>query len=120
MIDVANSGVRFLLEVAGLLAIGYWGYQRTDGSLRWLLMLLPPLIVATLWAVFRVPGDGGDPVVAVPGALRLIFEFVVFALAVVALYSSGLRNYAVILLVVVVAHYVVDWERVRWLLVEKT
>jgi hypothetical protein len=29
--------LRFLLEIAALVSIGYGGYQRMDGSLRWLL-----------------------------------------------------------------------------------
>lgn len=115
MVETLNSGLRFLLEIAGLASIGYWGFQRTDGPARWLLLLAPPLIIATVWAVFRVPGDGGEPVVVVPGLVRLAIEFTVFALAALALFASGLRMYALVFVIVVIAHYGVDWERVRWL-----
>jgi hypothetical protein len=116
MIESLNSGVRFLLEIAGLVSIGYWGFQLTDGILRWLIMLIPPLIVATVWAVFRVPGDGGDPVIVVSGLSRLLIEAAVFTLAVLALAASGQGTYAIVLAVIVLGHYAVGWERIRWLL----
>jgi hypothetical protein len=115
MVEVLNSGLRFMLEIAGLISTGYWGYQRTDGSPRWLLMLVPPLVIATIWAVFRVPGDGGEPTVIIPGLLRLAFELSVFGAAVLALNAAGLRTYAIVLVVVVLGHYAVDWERAHWL-----
>lgn len=116
MLGAVNLGLRFLLEIAGLVAIGYWGFQRGDGVFRWVLMLLPPVVIATIWGMFRVPGDGGDPVVTIPGALRLTFELIVFFLAVLGLYASGQRPLALVLLIIVVGHYIADWERVRWLL----
>lgn len=116
MIAALNLGLRFLLEIAGLVAIGYWGFHRGEGALRWALMLIPPLVLAAIWGMFRVPGDGGDPVVAVPGVLRLALELGVFTLAVLALNAAGQRAPALVLLVIVIGHYIVDWERVGWLL----
>lgn len=115
MIEALNLGLRFLLEIAGLVAIGYWGYHWTEGGLRWVLMLVPPLVIAAIWGMFRVPGDGGDPVVVTPGVIRLAFELAFFALAVLALNAAGQRTLALVLLIVVAGHYLVDWERVRWL-----
>jgi hypothetical protein len=116
MVVAANSAFRFALEIAGLIAIGYWGYARTDGGARWLLVLVPPLIIASVWAVFRVPGDGGDPVVTVPGIARLGIETLVFALAIAALYFASQPIMTLLLAIAVLTHYAIGWERVRWLL----
>ena len=69
-----NLALRFLLEIAALLALGHWGRQRFDGGLRYLLAVGIPLLAAVLWGTFRVNDDPGPAPVPVPGYLRLIFR----------------------------------------------
>jgi len=107
-----NLALRFILEIAGLAAYGYWGWAAHDGLLRWLLAVGAPLLAATLWAVFRVPGDGGPPVVAVSGAVRLVLEAVYFGGATWALYAAGAPSAAFVFGVAVVGHYAISWDRI--------
>lgn len=114
-----NLGVRFLLELAGLAAMAYWGRQQSDGLLRFVLAIGIPVLAAALWGTFAVPGDrsrsGGAPV-PVPGIVRLILELAFFAFAVWALYDAGLVTSSIGTGIVVVLHYAVSYDRVGWLL----
>ncbi len=95
-----NLAVRFLLELAALAAIGFWGWSRGEGVLRFVLALGLPLIAAVLWGTFRVPGDSsasGQTPVAIPGVLRLLLELAIFACATWALYDAGTVQPALIL-----------------------
>ncbi len=65
-----------------------------------------------MWGVFRVPGDGGAPVVAVAGWVRLAIEAIFFTTATAALFGSGQRTAALVFAVVVIAHYLVSYDRV--------
>jgi len=44
----ANNGLRFLLELAVLAALAYWGFAEFDGVVQWVLGLGAPL-VAGVW-----------------------------------------------------------------------
>jgi hypothetical protein len=108
----ANLVLRFLLELAALGAVGYWGFSSFE---EWPLKLLAgialPVVMAVVWGVFRVPGDGGAPVVAVPTQARLILEFVFFALAIFLLDRSGQRAPALVFLALVLLNYGIDYDR---------
>lgn len=83
-----NLVVRFVLELAALVVLAEWGWQRSG----WLLAILLPVIGATVWGVFRVPGDAshrGDAPVAVPGWVRLLLEIGYFGAAVLILAQTG-------------------------------
>lgn len=114
-----NLALRFMMELAALAALGLWGWTRFDGLLRIIAVVGLPLIAATLWATFRVPGDAsssGQAPVPVPGIARLLFELALFALAVAALYDAGYQTPAWILGVVTLIHYLLSYDRVAWLL----
>jgi len=111
-----NLALRFLLEIAALLALGVWGWQKSEGWLRPLLAFGIPVVAAVLWATFRVPGDPGAAPVAVPGILRLIFELGLFALATWSLYSVQAVILAWIFGTVAVVHYIFSFDRILWLL----
>ena len=114
-----NLAVRFLLEIAALIAIGYWGWTAGQGALRYVLAIGAPLLAAALWGVFAVPGDrsrsGGAPV-PVPGWIRLLLELGMFGFAVWGLYSTGTTTAAWILGSVVLVHYGLSYDRILWLL----
>ncbi|MEJ5240081.1 MAG: YrdB family protein [Anaerolineales bacterium] len=111
-----NLGLRFLLEIAALISLGVWGWQKGEGWVRFLLAVGIPVIAATLWATFRVPNDPGTAPVAIPGILRLIFELVLFAFATWALYDSKFITLAWILGIVTIAHYISSYDRILWII----
>ena len=51
----ANDGLRFVLELAALTALGYWGFAEHEGVLQWLLGLGAPLLAAVVWGAFVAP-----------------------------------------------------------------
>lgn len=115
----ANLGLRFLLELVALWALGLWGWKTGEGALRWVLVLGLPLVAAVAWGIFAVPDDpsrsGGAPV-PVPGVLRLVLELALFVFAVLSLRGVGLERWSMGLAVVVILHYAVSYDRVAWLL----
>lgn len=113
-----NLAVRFLLELAGLAALAYWGWTQHEGLLRILLALGLPLVAAILWGTFAVPDDpsrSGKAPVPIPGIVRLLLELAFFGFAAWALYDAGNTVLSLILAVVVVLHYLVSYDRVAWL-----
>lgn len=111
-----NLAFRFLLELAGLFAMGYWGWQQGDGWRGWLLMLGVPLIAAVLWGTFRVDNDPGKAPVRVPGAVRLALELAYFGFATWALIDAGAVIAGWILGGAVLVHYLFSYDRILWLL----
>lgn len=113
-----NLTVRFILELVALYAVGYWGWAQHEGVMRYVLAFGLPVIFAAAWATFRVANEpnSGKAIVAVPGFVRLVLELTFFAFAIWCLYDAGLRQYAWIFGGMVVAHYVVSYDRVGWLL----
>ena len=114
-----NLAVRFVLEIAALVAIGYWGWTQHDGFVRYLLAIGGPLLAAILWATFAVPDDpsrSGKAPIPVPGIIRLALELALFAFAAWALYDAGNSLLALILAAVVVVHYALSYDRIAWLL----
>jgi hypothetical protein len=109
----------FLLELAMLAALGYWGWTQYTGILQIVLGIGAPVLAAVLWGVFRVPGEPGDVVVAVRGWVRLLLELGLFAVAVALLYSAGQTNAAIIFGGLVVLEYVLLYDRNLRFLTEK-
>ena len=111
-----NLALRFLLELAALFALGFWGWTEYSGARRIILAIALPLVAAILWGTFRVPGDPKEAPVAVPGIVRLAYEFVFFGAATWALYAAGRPKWGLILGVIVVVHYLTSYDRISWLL----
>lgn len=116
----ANLALRFVLELAALASVGWWGHRLADGAWwRWLLAIGLPVCTGAIWAVFAVPGDpsrSGGAGVPIPGAARLALELGFFALATAALLHVGARPFAWALAGAVVVHYALSYDRVVWLL----
>jgi hypothetical protein len=113
-----NLAVRFMLELAALVAMGYWGWSQYTGWLRVGLAIGLPLLAAVLWGTFAVPNDpsrSGKAPVPVPGIVRLILELAFFAFASWALFDAGLTGWGLIMAIVVIVHYVVSFDRIAWL-----
>lgn len=70
-----------------------------------------PILAATLWGRFRVPGDGSPPVIRVPGILRLLIEVIFFGFATWCLFDAGVIQTGWIFGRIIVIHYVPDVHR---------
>ena len=106
-----NLALRFMLEIAALVAIGYWGWSQHEGGLRVILGIGLPLIAALIWGAFRDPRDHGKGLVAISGPLRLVIEALFFTTAVVLL-ALVQPSTALILAVVIMLHYAVSYDRI--------
>jgi hypothetical protein len=114
----ANLALRFLLEVLALLILGFWGWHRGDDGFKILIALAVPLIAALFWGTFAVPNDptrSGSAPVPIPGMLRLLLEGGFFTFATWALYDLRFTPASAIFGTTVVFHYLVSYDRIRWL-----
>jgi len=114
-----NLAVRFALEVFALIAYGMWGWSIGDSFLKIVLAVGIPILVAVLWGVFAVSGDpsrSGKTVIETPGILRLLLELIIFSVASWLLFKMGFNSYGTIFLVVFILHYLISYDRIKWLL----
>lgn len=114
-----NLGLRFLLELAALFALGVWGRSLNSGFLGYVWMVIFPVLAATAWGTFRTPEDrsaSGRAPVAVPGWVRLVLEAAFFTWAVWGLSQAGFPTQANILAGVSLLHYALSYDRIAWLL----
>jgi hypothetical protein len=85
LIKSANLGMRFLLELCALVALGYWGFRTSDQLLLKLVLGLgAPLIAAALWATLGAPAAQAK----LSGGLHLALEVVIFGAASLALVKA--------------------------------
>jgi hypothetical protein len=81
----ANYGLRFLLELAALAAVAYWGFHEFGGVVQWVIGLGGPLLLAAVWGRFMSP-KASHPTV---DPVRLVIEVLVFGAGVAALFAAG-------------------------------
>ena len=85
VVKFANEALRFLLELAALVAFGYWGFKSGAGNLmKWVLAIGIPLLAAVIWGTFGSPRAA----VKLSRPLHLVFEVMFFGLAVASLYTA--------------------------------
>jgi hypothetical protein len=96
----ANDVLRFLLELAALASLGYWGFAESEGAAQWVLGLGAPLLAAAVWGTFVAP-KASRPTV---DPVRLALEVAVFGSGVAALQAAEAGALAVVFGVLVVAH----------------
>jgi len=106
-----NLAVRFLLEIAMLIILGYWGWHLSPGWTQYVAALGLPIIAATLWGVFRIPNDPKPAPVEVPGIVRLLLEWVLFGSAVLALFNLGYFTLSLAMAITVKLHYIISYDR---------
>ena len=114
-----NLGLRFLLEIASLVGIGWAAWSATASFWRWPLVIAAPLAAIVLWTVFAVPEDpsrSGNAPVPVSGLIRLGVEFIFLGGGVAGFVLAGRPIIALALAVLLVIHYVWSYERIVWLL----
>ncbi|MCF4121380.1 YrdB family protein [Antribacter sp. KLBMP9083] len=88
--------VRFLLELALVVASAWSAWSLADGVWRWVLALLVPAAVVVVWGRFLSPRAP----VALPFAVRIAMETGLFVGAAVALWAAGAPMAGVALAVV--------------------
>jgi len=114
-----NLLLRFLLELIGLVVTGIWGYNLSDSWTRILWAILFPVLFATLWGVYAVredPSRSGKAVIPTPGVVRLLLELGLFGIATWMLIDLGYTVTGAIFGGVVLIHYLLSLDRVRWLI----
>jgi hypothetical protein len=83
----ANLAVRFLLEIAMLVSIGFWGFSTQTG---WLLKILfgvgIPVIISILWGFFAAPKASRR----LTGPALVLLELVLLGSGAAALFASQL------------------------------
>lgn len=106
-----NLAVRFLLEIAMLIAFACWGWHLTAGWVRYAAAAGFPLIAATLWGVFRIQNDPKPAPVEIPGVVRLAMEWILFGAATLAYLDLGYFKIAICMAVILKVHYLVSYDR---------
>jgi len=99
--------------------MGFWGWEQNDGWLQIVMALALPITAAAIWAVLAVPNDtsrSGSAPIAVHGILRLTIEFSFFALSIWAIYDLGFTKLSWIIGFIVVVHYIISYDRIKWLM----
>lgn len=107
-----NLTLAFLLELAGLFAMAYWGFNTHEGILRFVWAVGLMVVASAVWGVFRVDGEPGKAPVPVHGILRLVIELTFYAVAVWCFANAGATTAAIILGVLVVIQYATGYDRV--------
>jgi hypothetical protein len=74
-------GVRFVLELALLGVLGWWGWSVTDGWWRVVSALLLPALAGVVWGMVVAPRAR----LTVPSIVRVVVEVVLFVAAGAAL-----------------------------------
>lgn len=117
-----NLGLRFLLELVMLYALGLWGWTQHQGAIRYLWVIGLPFLAAVLWGTFRIPEDSsanGRALVPVPGWVRLLLEALLFGAATWAFFASkasGAVTAGWVFGGVTLLHYILSYDRILWML----
>lgn len=114
-----NLALRFFLEVAALGGFGALAWHSTEGWQRYLAVIAAATFLMILWGVFAVPDDpsrSGNAPIPVSGVIRLGLELVILFGGAYAFYGAGYNIAAILLAILIVAHYALSGERIAWLL----
>ena len=117
-----NLMIRFILELLALVSVGFWAWKSFDDPLQYILGIGLPILMTIIWGTFAVPDDpsrSGKAPIPVSGLVRLLLEFMFFALAVWALYDLKQDKLSYILGGIVIIHYLISYDRISWLLSQK-
>ena len=113
-----NLALRFILEIAALFALGYWGWTQHEGIWRFVWSIGLVLLAAVIWGTFAVPDDpsrSGSAPVPVPGLVRLAIELALFGAGTWAFIAAGHAFWGALLGMFSIFHYVLSYDRVLWL-----
>ncbi len=86
VLGAANLALRFVLELCGIAAVGYWGFTVDLGTpWRFILGVGAPLALIAFWAFAVAPGADNP----IPQLARMALGTAVLELAAVAVLASG-------------------------------
>ncbi|MFJ8263582.1 YrdB family protein [Rummeliibacillus sp. NPDC094406] len=86
ILEMMNLGLRFILELTGLILYGYWGFQTGNTHIqKGILSISIPLSIAVIWALFGSPKAN----IPLPATAHFILEMIIFLLPVLLLISLG-------------------------------
>ena len=114
-----NLALRFILEMSTLFMVAYWGWEGFNGWSKYLIAVGLPVLLAAIWGIFAVPNDpsrSGKTLIATDGWIRLLIELVFFGFGAWAIYGAGFQILALLFMIIVIAHYVGSYDRIKWLL----
>ena len=98
-----NLALSFLLELAMLVAFGYWGFNTGDSTLvHWILGLGVPLVAIVIWSIFNAPLSKRR----LPRTPRTILEAIMFSLGALALAVAGQTTPTVIFAVLIIINQI--------------
>ena len=101
LIKLVNLGIRFILELCALYALGYWGFSYGKGTLLKLALGIgSPLVLAVVWGAFGSP----NAPVKLSFSMHLLLEIAVFGLPALALYAAGRSGWAAVYATAVVVN----------------
>ena len=113
-----NLIYRFLLEILALFVVALWSWRSAGGWMGLVLAFLLPFSLALIWGIFAVPDDpsrSGKAPVPIAGSLRLFLELLIFSFAIWCLADQGMPYLAAAFAILVLFHYLVSLDRVKWL-----
>lgn len=114
-----NLLFRFLLELIVLGIVAVWSWRTFGGWIGPVLAFVIPFLLAVVWGSFTVPDDpsrSGKAPIPTPGSLRLLLELLFFSFAVWCLFDLGKSRMGTIFAALVLVHYIISADRIRWLL----
>ncbi|HMB23714.1 MAG TPA: YrdB family protein [Anaerolineales bacterium] len=98
-LKMLNLGVRFLLELCMLAAVGYWGFKTQTGMMKIVLGIGLPVLLIVIWSLFVAP----RAVYPLHGVSHMLLSLILLGSGAVALFASGRTAlgwaYAIILVV---------------------
>ena len=113
-----NLLVRFLLEIAAIISMAAVGWALGEGWIAYVGTWLLPLIAIVVWGIFNVPGDpsrSGKAPIKVSGKIRIMIEIAFFSTAIFGRFWLGHDIFAWSLLISILIHYGVSYQRIIWL-----
>jgi hypothetical protein len=114
-----NLVFRFLLEIANLTLIAWYGSSLAEGWMAWFLAVLLAVLTMVLWGVFAVSGDpsrSGKTVIETPGLIRLLLELFIFGAGAWVLFHFGHVTLGWIYFSLLLLHHILYKDRMLWLI----
>ncbi len=98
-----NLALRFILEIAGIVALGYWGFTAgSDTFLRIILGVGAPVVLIAVWALVVAPRANNQ----LSQLVRMALGTVLLEGTAAALFMAGRPALGVVLALVVLANAV--------------
>ncbi|QIP12444.1 YrdB family protein [Spirosoma aureum] len=93
MLKSVYLALMFVLEIAMLIILGYWGLHNTNNRLAgYALAICLPLLAAVLWGRFAAPRSAHR--LTLP--YRIVFSLTLFGIAALLLFKTGHITLAIV------------------------